>query len=66
MTEDLLMTCSDCGQEFTFSMEDQAFFQERGGRRVAHWIKATVQPERYHNRIDPTQLALTLQPGGLP
>lgn len=30
MTEDLLMTCNDCGQEFTFSSEDQAFFQERG------------------------------------
>src|SRR6516165_1215494 len=30
MTEDLLLTCSDCGQEFTFSSEDQAFFRERG------------------------------------
>ena len=30
MTEDLQMTCSDCGQEFTFSREDQAFFQDRG------------------------------------
>src|SRR6516165_5224993 len=30
MTEDLQLTCSDCGQEFTFSGEDQAFFQERG------------------------------------
>lgn len=30
MTEDLQLTCSDCGQEFTFSSEDQAFFQERG------------------------------------
>jgi CxxC-x17-CxxC domain-containing protein len=24
------LTCSDCGQDFTFSIEDQAFFQERG------------------------------------
>ena len=30
MTTDLQLTCSDCGQEFTFSSEDQAFFQERG------------------------------------
>lgn len=30
MTEDLQLTCSDCGQEFTFSSDDQAFFQERG------------------------------------
>jgi CxxC-x17-CxxC domain-containing protein len=30
MTSDLQLTCSDCGQEFTFSSEDQAFFQERG------------------------------------
>lgn len=30
MTEDLQLTCSDCGQEFTFSNEDQAFFRERG------------------------------------
>lgn len=30
MTEDSQLTCSDCGQEFTFSREDQAFFQERG------------------------------------
>ena len=30
MSENLQLTCSDCGQEFTFSTEDQAFFQERG------------------------------------
>ncbi|WP_082661751.1 CxxC-x17-CxxC domain-containing protein [Terracidiphilus gabretensis] len=30
MTQDTQLTCSDCGQEFTFSSEDQAFFQERG------------------------------------
>jgi CxxC-x17-CxxC domain-containing protein len=30
MTQDLQLTCSDCGREFTFSGEDQAFFQERG------------------------------------
>jgi CxxC-x17-CxxC domain-containing protein len=30
MTQDLLLTCSDCGQEFTFSTEDQAYFQDRG------------------------------------
>ena len=30
MTEDLLLTCSDCGQEFTFSSDDQAFFRDRG------------------------------------
>jgi CxxC-x17-CxxC domain-containing protein len=30
MSEDLQLTCSDCGQEFTFTSEDQAFFQERG------------------------------------
>lgn len=30
MTEDLKLVCSDCGQEFTYSTEDQAFFQERG------------------------------------
>ena len=30
MAEDLQLTCSDCGQEFSFSSEDQAFFRERG------------------------------------
>jgi len=30
MTGDLQLTCNDCGQEFTFSTEDQAFFRERG------------------------------------
>jgi CxxC-x17-CxxC domain-containing protein len=30
MAGDLQLICSDCGQEFTFSSEDQAFFQERG------------------------------------
>ena len=30
MAEDLQLTCSDCGQQFTFSKEDQAFFQQRG------------------------------------
>ncbi len=30
MSGSIQLTCSDCGQEFTFSSEDQAFFQERG------------------------------------
>ena len=30
MAGDMQLTCSDCGQEFTFSAADQAFFQERG------------------------------------
>ncbi len=30
MAQDLLLTCSDCGQEFTFSSDDQTYFQERG------------------------------------
>ena len=30
MAGDLQLICSDCGQEFTFTSEDQAFFQERG------------------------------------
>lgn len=30
MTETLQLTCSDCGREFEFSSEDQAFFRERG------------------------------------
>jgi hypothetical protein len=30
MTGDLQLTCNDCGREFTFSSEDQAFFRERG------------------------------------
>ncbi|MBX6359662.1 CxxC-x17-CxxC domain-containing protein [Pseudacidobacterium ailaaui] len=30
MAGDLQLTCSDCGQEFTFTEADQAFFQERG------------------------------------
>jgi CxxC-x17-CxxC domain-containing protein len=27
---DLQLTCSDCGQEFTFAGEEQQFFRERG------------------------------------
>jgi len=27
---DLVLTCSDCGQEFTFTAGEQQFFQERG------------------------------------
>jgi CxxC-x17-CxxC domain-containing protein len=30
MAEDLQLKCSDCGQDFTFTSEDQAFFRERG------------------------------------
>jgi CxxC-x17-CxxC domain-containing protein len=30
MAGDMQITCSDCGQEFTFSAADQQFFQERG------------------------------------
>ena len=30
MAGDISITCSDCGQDFTFSAADQAFFQERG------------------------------------
>ncbi|MGH9562524.1 MAG: CxxC-x17-CxxC domain-containing protein [Terracidiphilus sp.] len=30
MTQDQQLTCSDCGQEFTFTSDDQAYFQERG------------------------------------
>ena len=30
MTLDLQLTCSDCGQDFSFSTEDQAFFRDRG------------------------------------
>jgi CxxC-x17-CxxC domain-containing protein len=28
--QDKTLQCSDCGQEFTFSVEDQEFFQSRG------------------------------------
>ena len=27
---DLMLTCSDCGQEFAFTAGEQQFFQERG------------------------------------
>jgi CxxC-x17-CxxC domain-containing protein len=30
MAGDISLQCSDCGQEFTFTAADQAFFQERG------------------------------------
>jgi len=30
MAGDIQLTCSDCGQEFTFTAADQTFFQERG------------------------------------
>ncbi len=30
MAGDQQLTCSDCGQTFTFSSEDQEFFRERG------------------------------------
>ncbi len=30
MTTDMLITCSDCGQEFTFTAGEQTFFAERG------------------------------------
>lgn len=30
MAGDQQLTCADCGQEFTFTAEDQAFFRERG------------------------------------
>ena len=30
MAEDQQLMCSDCGQSFTFSADDQAFFRERG------------------------------------
>jgi CxxC-x17-CxxC domain-containing protein len=30
MAGDQQITCSDCGQDFTFTAADQTFFQERG------------------------------------
>jgi CxxC-x17-CxxC domain-containing protein len=30
MAGDMQLTCSDCGQDFTFTAADQTFFQERG------------------------------------
>jgi CxxC-x17-CxxC domain-containing protein len=30
MAGDISLQCSDCGQDFTFTSSDQAFFQERG------------------------------------
>jgi len=30
MAEDQQLMCSDCGQAFTFSAEDQEFFRDRG------------------------------------
>ena len=30
MAGDQQLTCSDCGQNFTFTADDQAFFRERG------------------------------------
>ncbi len=30
MAGDMSITCSDCGQDFTFTAADQQFFQERG------------------------------------
>ena len=30
MAENLQLTCSDCGQEFTFTAEEQQFFLTRG------------------------------------
>lgn len=30
MAGDKQLICGDCGQEFTFTADDQAFFQERG------------------------------------
>ncbi len=30
MSGDIQLTCSDCGQDFTFTAADQAFFSERG------------------------------------
>jgi CxxC-x17-CxxC domain-containing protein len=30
MAEDQELICSDCGQSFTFTAEDQSFFRERG------------------------------------
>jgi CxxC-x17-CxxC domain-containing protein len=30
MAQDLQLMCSDCGQAFTFTGEDQEFFRERG------------------------------------
>ena len=30
MAEDQQLMCSDCGQSFTFTAEDQEFFRDRG------------------------------------
>ena len=30
MSEDRTITCSDCGQSFTFTAEEQSFYAERG------------------------------------
>ena len=28
--QDRVLTCADCGQEFTWSADEQAFFKEKG------------------------------------
>ena len=66
MTQDLQLTCSDCGQEFTFSNEDQAFSQERG-YSVPKRCKACRQAKKneqtggggYYQRSEPQGTAVT-------
>ena len=34
MAGDIQLTCSDCGQDFTFTAADQSFYQERGYKQI--------------------------------
>jgi len=54
MAGDIQLTCSDCGQDFTFTAADQAFFQERGTRpqnvaRIAVRQRRTIRGSGYRS-----------------
>ena len=52
MAGDIQLTCSDCGQDFTFTAADQSFYQERGYSNPKRWQELpSGKEERSGRRI---------------
>ena len=62
MAEDQQLMCSDCGQAFTFTAEDQEFFRERGYSapkrcKACRQAKKNEQRRRRRRRVQPRFIA---------
>jgi hypothetical protein len=60
MAGDISLQCSDCGQDFTFTAADQAFFQERGYSTQKR-CKNRVRSRKAFRRVKRLSVPLSLE-----